>query len=128
MQAPGFERLSFDPFSLQQNGLTPPEVDVCGREVAQAFVIALVVVVIDECLDLGLEVGGKEVVVQQDAILQGLMPAFDLALGLRVIRRPTNMAHIPVLQPFGQVTGDAAGAVAPASRRLPASRNSFDHL
>ena len=31
LQAPGFERLSFDPFSLQQSGLASPEVDVCGR-------------------------------------------------------------------------------------------------
>jgi hypothetical protein len=28
MQAPGFDGLSFDPFSLFQNGLPPSEVDI----------------------------------------------------------------------------------------------------
>jgi hypothetical protein len=46
----------------------------------------LVVVVIDEGFDLGLKITGQEVVFQQDAVLQCLMPAFDLALGLGSIR------------------------------------------
>ena len=46
--------------------------------------ITLVVVVLDEGLDLGLKVAGQEVVFQQDAVFQGLVPAFDLSLGLRV--------------------------------------------
>ena len=90
LQAPGFKCLSFDPFSLQQNGLAAAEVDVGRCEIAQALVIALMVVMIDERLDLGFEVCWEEVVVQQDAVLQSLVPAFDLALGLRVIRRPTD--------------------------------------
>ena len=44
--------------------------------------VPLVIVVLDEGLDLGLEVAGQEVVLEQDAVLQGLMPAFDLSLGL----------------------------------------------
>ena len=111
MQAPGFDCLSFDPFSLQQNGLGSPEVDVCGREVVQALVIALVVVVIDEHLDLDLEVCWKEVIVQQDAVLQGLMPTLDLALCLRVIGCAADVFHVPVVQPLGQITGDVAGAI-----------------
>ena len=46
--------------------------------------VTLVVVVLDEGLDPGLEVAGQAVVLQQDAVFQGLMPALDLALGLRV--------------------------------------------
>ncbi len=111
LQAPGFECLSFDPFSLQQNGLAASEVDVGGREVIQALVIALMVVVIDERFDLGFEICREEVVVQQDTVLQGLMPTLDLALCLWVIRRPADMTHVPVLQPFGQVAGYVAGAV-----------------
>ena len=42
--------------------------------------IALVVVVDDEGLDLGFEVARKIVVLQQDPVFQGLMPALDLAL------------------------------------------------
>ena len=50
--------------------------------VAQALVVAPVVVVLDERLDPGLEIAGQEVVLEQDAVLEGLVPALDLALGL----------------------------------------------
>ena len=43
------------------------------------------VVVTDERIDLRFKVSGQEVVFQQDAVLQRLMPALDLALGLRMI-------------------------------------------
>jgi hypothetical protein len=36
-------------------------------------VVTLVIVVLDERLDLGLEVTGQEVVFQQDAVFQGLV-------------------------------------------------------
>ena len=49
--------------------------------------VALVVVVIDEGFDLRFEITGQEVVFEQDAVFQGLMPSFDLALGLGMIRR-----------------------------------------
>ena len=87
-----FECLSFDPFSCAQNGLATPEVDVGRREIAQALVVALMVVVINERFDLDLEISWQEVVVQQDAVLQGLMPALDLALSLRVIGCSTDMS------------------------------------
>ena len=66
--------------------------------------IALVVVVIYESRDLRLEVAGQEVVFQQDAVLEGLMPAFDLALGLRMVRRTARVLYAFVLQPFGEIT------------------------
>ncbi len=51
-QAPGFDGISFDPFSLFQNGLAAPEVDIGRGEVLQALVIAPVVVGLDEGIDL----------------------------------------------------------------------------
>jgi hypothetical protein len=65
--------------------------------------ITLMVVVIDEGFDLGFKITWQEVVFQQDAVLQGLMPPLDLALGLWVIRRTTRVLHALVLQPFRQV-------------------------
>ena len=47
-RASRFDGLSFDPFSLFQDSLAAAEVDVSGREILQAFVVAPVVVVIDE--------------------------------------------------------------------------------
>ncbi|MFT5742865.1 MAG: hypothetical protein ACI86S_000927 [Paracoccaceae bacterium] len=48
--------------------------------------VALVVVVIEEGFDLCFEIAQQEVVFQQDAVLERLMPTLNLALGLRVIR------------------------------------------
>ncbi len=50
LQATLLDGLSFDPFSLQQDGLAPPEIDIGGREVAQALVIAAVIVVLNKGL------------------------------------------------------------------------------
>jgi hypothetical protein len=48
--------LSFDPFYFDQNGLASPEVDVGGRQVADALMIAQMIVVGDKGLDLGFEI------------------------------------------------------------------------
>ena len=61
-QAPGFDGLLFDPFSLSQNGLAAPEVDISRGEVLQALVVAAVVVVVDKGADLPFQVAGQEVV------------------------------------------------------------------
>ena len=45
MQAPRFECLSFDPFTLFQNGFVTAEVDVGGCDVVQALMVALMIVV-----------------------------------------------------------------------------------
>ncbi len=91
LQAPVLNSLSFDPFSFQQDGLVPPEIDIGWWEVAQALVVTAVIVMLDEGLDLSLEVARQIVVLQQDLVLQGLMPPFNLSLawpGL-VLPRPT---------------------------------------
>jgi hypothetical protein len=87
LQAALPDRLFLDLLSRFQDLRAAAEVDVGGREVTEALVVAAVVVVIDEGGDLPLEVSRQEVVFQQDAVLQGLMPAFDVALGLGVVRR-----------------------------------------
>ena len=71
---------------LSMNGVVPAEVDVGGGEVGEAFVVAAVVVVLDEGADAGLEIARQIVVLQQDTVLQGLMPTLDLALGLGMVR------------------------------------------
>lgn len=69
------------------------------------------IVVVDEGFDLSFKITGQEVVFQQDAVLQCLMPALDLALGLRMIWRTARVLHAFVLQPFGQLARDIAGSV-----------------
>ena len=107
MQAPGLDSLSFDPFSLFQDGLSPSEVDIGSGQIIDALVIAVVVVVIHEGFNAGLKISGEEVVFQQNAVV----PSFNLALRLGVIRCAPDMAHALVLQPISQITGDVAGTV-----------------
>ena len=85
MQASRFECLSFDPFAPLENGFVTSEVDVRRRDVVQALVEALMVVVVDEGFDLRFEITGQEVVFEQDAVLQSLVPTLDLALGLGMV-------------------------------------------
>jgi hypothetical protein len=59
LQAPIFDSLSFDPFALLDDGFCPAEVGVGGRDVVQALVIALMVVMLDERFDLLFKVAGN---------------------------------------------------------------------
>ena len=56
-------------------------IDVGGRQVLQALVVAVVFVVLDEGFDLPFQIAGHVVVLQQDAVLHGLMPAFAISKG-----------------------------------------------
>ena len=111
MQASAFDSLSFDSISLFQDGLAPSEVDIGRGQIIDTLVIAVVVVVIHEGFNAGLKSSGEEVVIQQDAVFQGLVPSFNLALSLGMIRCAPDMAHTLVLQPISQITGDVAGPV-----------------
>lgn len=81
----------------------PAEVDIGRCDVAVALVVALMIVMIDEGFDLGFDVAGQDEVFQRDAVLQGLMPPLNLALGLRMLRCTARVLHALVLQPFSQV-------------------------
>ena len=52
MQAPGLDSLSFDPFSLFQDGLSPSAVDLGMGHIIDALVLAVGVVVIHEGFNL----------------------------------------------------------------------------
>lgn len=58
--------------------------------------VAAMVVMLDERLDLGLKITGQEVVLQQDAILEGLVPA---CREMRIARFPDG----PGGQSFRQI-------------------------
>ena len=103
--------LSFDPFSFCQNIRRPPEVDIGGGKIIDALVVAAVVVVGDERRDLGFEIAGQEVIFQQDAVFEGLVPALDLTLGHRMIGRAAEVFDIAGAEPLGEVTRDIAGTV-----------------
>ena len=110
-QAPGEHGFLFDLLSLFQDLLIAPEVDIGGRQVSEALVVALVVVVVGEGGDLPLQVARQEVMFEQDAVLHGLMPALDLALGLGMMGRAADMLHALFLDVIRQVFRDVRRAV-----------------
>ncbi len=83
VQAAVLDRLQFDAFPFGQDGFRTTEVDISRGQVADTLAVAAIVVVVDESGDGGLEVAFKELVLEQDAVLEGLVPEFDFALGLR---------------------------------------------
>ena len=111
LQSSLFEGLSFDPLALMQDGLGASEVDIGWRQVPQALMVAAVIVVLDEAIDVGLEIAGQIVVLEQDAVLERLMPALDLALGLGMIGRAADVPHTLLFEPVSQIARDVAGAV-----------------
>jgi len=74
-------------------------------------VVASVVVMLDEGFDLAFKIARKEVVLQQDAVLERLVPAFNLALGLRVERCAADMAHAVGVDPLGEFGRNVGRAV-----------------
>ena len=88
LQASGFDGVAFDPFSFQQDSLAASGVNVGWRQVADTLVVPEMVVVGDEVADLLLEITGQVVVLEQNAVLERLVPALDLALRLMMQRSP----------------------------------------
>ena len=72
--------------------------------------IAVMVIVLDEGGDLALEIAGQVVVFKQDAILERLMPALDLALGLWVIG---GAADVLLCAPRPPVQSQTSGKPSP---------------
>jgi len=117
-QAPLFDGFSFDPFSLFDDRFCPAEVGIGGCDVFQALVIPLVIIVFDERFDLGFQIAGQEVVLQQDAVLQSLVPSLDLTLRLRMERCAANMTHLLFCQEVSQVPCDIAGTIVAEQARF----------
>ena len=110
-QASILDGLSFNFFALQEDCLPPAEVHVRWRQVLQAFVISLVIIIGDECVDLILKIAGKKVIFEQDAILPGLMPTLDLSLCLWMARGAVDMFNLLFVEPICEISGNIAGAV-----------------
>lgn len=94
LQASILDGVLFDPFAFFDDGGCSAEVSIGGGDIFEAFMEALVVIVLDEGLDLGFKVAWVEVVFQQDPVFERLVPTLDFALGLRMAGCAAHMAHI----------------------------------
>ena len=111
VQAALFDCVAFDPFAFEQDGLAAPKIDVGWGEIVEALVISAMVVVLDKGGDLSFEVLAEEVIFEQDAVLQCLAPALDLALGLPVAGSAVDLVDLVFLQPFTEIGSDVTRAV-----------------
>ena len=111
LQAPLFHGSSFGLFPLEQDGLARSCVDVGGRQVFQALMVAPMIEVADERVDLRLKVSRQEVVLQQGTVLERLVPAFDLSQRLRIIGRAARMRRALAFQVLRQIPGDVGRPV-----------------
>jgi hypothetical protein len=103
VQASLSDCVSFDPFAFEQDGLATSEIDVGGSEIVEALMVSPMVVMLDDGGDLGFQVFLREVVFEQDAVLQRLVPAFDLALRLRMAGSAVDLVDLVFLQPFTEI-------------------------
>ena len=108
VQATVLDGLVFDAPPFSQDGFAAPEVDVRRGQVANTLMVTVVVIMVDEGSDSGLQFPLEEVVLEKDAVFEGLVPSLDLALGLRVIRCTADVLHLSVVEPFGEVSGEVA--------------------
>ena len=89
-------------------------------QVVQAFMVSAGVVVVEEGVDVPLQVFWQVIVVEQDAVFQSPVPAFDLALRHGVIRLAAGMRHTVFCQPGRQRGRDVARpVVAPQASSVP---------
>jgi hypothetical protein len=75
LQATICDCLALDPFAFEEDGLGASEADVSGGKIVEALVIANMIVVRREGGDLTFEIAGQVIVLEQDAVLERLMPA-----------------------------------------------------
>ena len=93
MQAPSlFDGFPFDAFPPLENGRSSSEVNVDRRQVVQALVIALIVVVLDELVDAMFELTWQIVVFQQDLVFHRAVISLDLTLRHRVVRPAADVS------------------------------------
>ncbi|MEO1238392.1 MAG: hypothetical protein AAFW64_01795 [Pseudomonadota bacterium] len=98
-------------------------IDVGGRQVVEALVVSLGLLVVDEGTDLPVHVTGQEVILQENPVLHGLVPAFVLRayaapLGPRSLQLPwvcggrtANVIHTLALTIFGDIGRHVGRAV-----------------
>lgn len=75
-----FDVHPLDAGALGEDGFIPAEAGVRWRHIAQTFVVAMVIIVLNDRIDLCFEVAGQETVFQQGAVRQRLVPSLYLPI------------------------------------------------
>ena len=90
-QAAVLDGSALDALALQQDGLAPAEIDISRDQVVQAFLVALEIIVLNECPDIGVKRAWQVVIFQQDSLRAEVFAGLDRGvrhLGLASGREP----------------------------------------
>ena len=98
LQAEFVEGLVLDILSHFQGCRASTVIEAYRGKVAQVLLITIAVVVFNGGAGLPIDVTGQEVFFVENAVLQRLVPAFDLAPCLRIMRRTTHVFHTLVIE------------------------------
>ena len=111
LQASFLDCLFLDFLSQFQDFCASAVIHIERRQIVQALVVTMVVVVIDEGFDLPLQITWQVIVLQKNTVLHGLVPALNLALGLGMMRRTSHMIHSLVIEILDQFSGNVGRTV-----------------
>jgi hypothetical protein len=105
LQATIGDCLSFDPFAFEEDGLRPSEVSA-GVRLARLSWCRAWLYCATKAATRRSRSPGRLIVLEQDAVLERLMPALDLALGPRVIRGAADVLYFLPGQPRREILCD----------------------
>ena len=97
VQAAVLDGLFLDLSPPFNDGGVAPNVGIGWCHVTDAFVIAVIIVTIDELANLVFKIAGSRVNFEQNTVFQRLMPTLNLALYLRMIGSVTNVIHFLIV-------------------------------
>jgi hypothetical protein len=89
----------------------PARVDIVGSDITEPFMVAPVVVIIDESPDCFPELVLHIIRQLVNFTFEAAMVSFNLAIGLRMIGRSYNMSYSYQPQVFAELPGKVPGAV-----------------
>ena len=111
LQASILNGLLLDILSLFQDLVSSAEVDIRRCEIAEALVVSAIVIMVDKCADLSVQVFRKEVIFEQDPVFQPLvsalvLDAFAAGCSQRNVQRICHVAdfHVRAQLPSHNVT------------------------
>ena len=87
-QAAVLEGSALDALALQQGGMAPAEINISRDQVVQAFLVALEVIMPDECPDIGVKRAWQVVIFQQDSLRAQVFAGLDRGEASRASVRP----------------------------------------
>ena len=90
-QAAVLEGSALDALALQQDGLAPAEIDISRDQVVQAFLVALEIIVLDECPDTGVKRAWQVVIFQQDSLRAEVFAELDRGCSISGSRQAESL-------------------------------------